>query len=504
MPRIAVASYIQESNSFAPALSEWSDFEHGQVFYGDDIFRTARGTRSEVAGALEAAEEAGGVELVGLMRAMQRSSGGPIRREVHERICGEILARLDAACAPRPVDGVLLVLHGAMCAEGCHDATGDVIARVRTRVGPHVPIFVTLDLHAVITEVMASQSTAIVGYETFPHVDLWEAGNKAMRLMLRQIAGGAAHVNVMRRLPMIVAAENAQTTHGVLADLRARFRAECEGGPIRHMALFPMQPWCDVPEAGCALVFVVEREHRAACERVADSFADQWWNARTEHAVDLVNTDAAIAEALAADRGPWVLADSADAPSSGAPGDSSVTIAALLRAHPALPCCTNVVDPAAAAQMAAAGVGAEVTVRLGAGSGCALYEPVEVHGVVECVTDGDFTHGGPGLRGQTMHRGPTAVLRVGELRIVVMEQAVLQWDRQLYLSVGIDPAQMRVVIVKSPAGFRADYAPIAAEIRILDAPGVCTPNVLSLPFRNIRRPMWPFDDVADWRVSHLR
>jgi microcystin degradation protein MlrC len=501
MPRIAVASYIQESNSFAPALSEWRDFEQGQVFYGDEIFRAARGTRSEVAGALEAAEAAGGVELIGLMRAMQRSSGGPIRREVHERICGEIITRLAAACAPRTVDGVLLVLHGAMCAEDCDDATGDVIARVRTLVGPDVPIYVTLDLHAVVTHTMAQQSTALIGYETFPHVDLWEAGEKAMRLMLRQIAGKSRPTNVTRRLPMIVAAENAQTTHGILADLRARFQAECAGadGPFHHMALFPMQPWCDVPEAGCVLSFVVEQEQRELGERVADSFADQWWNARAQHAVDLADTDAVIAEALAADRGPWVLADSADAPSSGAPGDSSVTIAALLRAQPQHDCCTNVVDPLAVAQMIEAGVGAEVTVRLGANSGCALYEPVEVRGVVERITDGDFTHDGPGLRGQVMHRGPTAVLRCGRVRIVVMEQAVLQWDRQLYLSVGIDPAQMRVVIVKSPAGFRADYAPIAAEIRILDAPGVCTPNVLSLPFRKIARPMWPFDAVADWR-----
>ena len=499
MPRIAVASYVQESNSFAPALSEWRDFEQGQVLYGDEIFRSARGTRSEVAGALEAAEAAGGVELIGLMRAMQRSSGGPIRREVHERICGEILARLDAACTPRMVDGVLLVLHGAMCAEGCDDATGDVIARVRARVGAHVPIYVTLDLHAVITHAMAHESTALIGYETFPHVDLWEAGEKAMRLMLREIAGELRLMNVMRRLPMIVAAENAQTTHGVLADLRARFRAECEGvgSPTHHMALFPMQPWCDVPEAGCSLVFVVERAQREVGERIADSFAEQWWNARAQHAVDLADTDRVIAEALASDRGPWVLADSADAPSSGAPGDSSVTIAALVRAQPQHDCCTNVVDPEAAAQMVTAGVGAEVVVRLGANSGCALYEPVEVRGVIERITDGDFTHGGPGLRGQTMHRGPTAVLRCGRVRIVVMEQAVLQWDRELYLSVGIDPAQMRVVIVKSPAGFRADYAPIAAEIRILDAPGVCTPNVLSLPFRRITRPMWPFDEIGN-------
>ncbi len=496
MPRIAIASYVQESNSFAPALSEWRDFEQGQLLYGADIFSAARGTRSEVAGALEMAESLGDVELIGLMRAMQRSSGGPIRREVHERICGEILARLDAACASKMVDGVLLVLHGAMCAEGIDDATGDVIERVRGHVGRSVPIYVTLDLHAVITKKMVEESTALFGYETFPHVDLWEVGNKAMRWLLREAVGEVRLTNVARKLPMIVAAENAQTTHGPLADLRARFDDEQRDGPIRHMALFPMQPWCDVAEAGCGLVFVADESARARVDLVADSFADQWWRARAQHVVDLSNTDAVIAEALASDRGPWVLADSADAPSSGAPGDSSVTIAALIRAQPQHDCCTNVVDPDAVAQMIDAGVGAEISVQLGATSGCTLYTPAEVRGIVERITDGDFTHGGPGLRGQTMHRGRTVVFACGRVRIVVMEQAVLQWDRQLYLSVGIDPAQMRIVIVKSPAGFRADYAPIAAEIRILDAPGVCTPNVLSLPFTKIARPMWPFDEMT--------
>ncbi len=499
--RIAIGSYIQESHNFAPTVGRWQDFEEGQLFYGQAVIDTLRGTATEVNGAVDVAEAHSThdkIVLVPLLRATQRSSTGPIVREVHEAIRDDMVARLSEAHAQAPLDGVFLSMHGAMSADGYDDATGDVLRAAREVVGSHVPIVVTLDLHANITHRMAAASDALVGYLTFPHIDLYETGQRGMLLLLHAISKKAKPVNVVAKLPMIVPAENAQTTNGVIHELMQSalgvVRAPTRG--ILDVSFFPMQPWMDVPEAGCAIVVVAEPAHVLDAELLANTLAESWWLRRDEHAVELAETDAIIVEALASERQPWVFADSADAPSSGAPGDSSVTIAALLRAHPKKDCYTNIVDPAAVTKMVEAGVGSEVTVMLGASSGTTLYAPIEVTGKVRLISDGDFVHRARGLQGQLMRRGRTGVLQCGHVFIVVMELAVLQWDRELYKSVGLDPADAHIVIVKSPAGFRADYEPIAAEVRVLDAPGVCTPDLLSLPFRRIPRPMHPFDEVS--------
>jgi microcystin degradation protein MlrC len=494
--RIAIGSYIQESHSFAPTVGRWEDFREGQLCYGSDVIEGMRGTATEVNGAVDVAEARGGVTLLPLLRAMQRSSTGPIERVVHEGIRDDMNARLRDAHAQAPLDGVFLSMHGAMCADGYDDATGDVIRAAREVVGSHVPIVVTLDLHANITHRMATVSDALVGYLTFPHIDLYETGQRGMQLLLRAIETKTQPVNVVTKLPMIVSAENAQTTRGVIHDLLQSALAHIGHDGILDVSFFPMQPWLDIPEAGCAIVAVAEPEHVLDAELLVNALADAWWLRREEHAVNLASTDAIISEALASERKPWVFSDSADAPSSGAPGDSSVTIAALLRANPQKDCYANIVDPAAVAKMIDAGVGNEVTVTLGASSGTSLYSPIKVTGKVRLISDGDFIHRARGLQGQTMRRGRTAVLQCGHVFVVVMELAVLQWDRELYKSVGLDPADAQIVIVKSPAGFRADYEPIAATVRVLDAPGVCTPILTSLPFTRIPRPMWPFDEVS--------
>ncbi len=494
--KIAIGSYIQESNFFSPVYGNLDLFKAGQLFHGDEVLSTARGTRTEVCGAMDVAEARGGVELLPLLRAMQSSSTNAIAQKDHETLRDDMVARL-RACGE--VDAVFLAMHGAMSATECDDATGDVIRAAREVVGLDVPIVVTLDLHANITHLMSNEANALVGYLTFPHIDLYETGERAMRMLLDAMDRKAALCTVHRKLPMIVPAENAQTTRGVIHDLMQQAKELMKRPGIRDVSFFPMQPWMDVAEAGCAVVVVADATHRAEADAVADELADAWWRRRDEHTVNLAKTDDIIVEALASERKPWVLADSADAPSSGAPGDSPITVSALLRANPKKDCLTNIVDPVAAQKMAEAGVGNEVTVQLGACSGATLYKPITVTGKVILLSDGDFAHKGMGLKGQVFHRGLTGVLQCGHVHIVVMSIATLQWDRELYKSLGLAPEDAHIVIVKSPAGFRADYEPIAAEVRILDAAGVCTPNLLTLPFTRIPRPTHPFDDVKDWR-----
>ena len=492
--RIAIGSLAQESNSFSPVPGSWDHFGPREILRSAALLTERAGTDTELGGALAVAAEQS-VEMVPLLSAVASASAGPLQQAVFESLRDELVQRLRAA---GDVDGLLLVLHGGLVAEGYPDASGEILRASSAVLGAR-PIAATFDLHANVTTSMVAHATVLCGYHTFPHIDMPATGRRAMTLLLATLAGRARPVTALRRLPMLLPAENGRTTEGPYAAVMDQVTALTQQPGVLDASACSVQPWLDVPDVGCSVLVIADGD-AALAEREADRLADLFWSRRAEFAVTQAPTDQAIARALASDRRPWVLADSADAPSSGAPGDSSVVLAALLAAQPDQPCLVNVVDAPAVAALIAAGVGATVTLPLGGSLAPDFYSPVTVTGVVRLISDGDFTHTGPGFHGVTFRRGRTVVLQSGLVSIVVMERSVFQWDTAFYRSLGLEPAAAQIVVVKSPSGFRAAYAPFAAEIHILDAAGVCSPNLRALPYRRVRRPLYPLDDVDDWRA----
>jgi microcystin degradation protein MlrC len=461
------------------------------------MFERFRGTRSEVGGVLDAADQRG-VELVPLLAAVASASAGPLLQDVFESIRDELLDRLRHA---GPLDGVLLVLHGAMVAERYEDATGEALRAFRAGIGPRLPLVGTLDLHANVTQRMVDQATGLVGYHTAPHVDQYETGQRALALLTDTVTRRARPVTALRRLPMILPGETVRTTDGPYAEVMQQARELAKRGQVLDSSVFSVQPWLDVNDVGCSVVVIGDGDRQLA-EEQADRLADALWMRRKRFTVEPSPTEAAIRRALESDRRPFILADSADAPSSGAPGDSTAVLSALLRAQPKQDCLLNVVDPQAIDTMVQAGIGQQVTVQVGAQYAPGFYDPVQITGRVKLLSDGEFVQKGPGFRGEVLHRGMTGVLQTGRIYLVVMERAVRQWDPELYRSVGLEPRDAQIVVVKSPAAFRAAYEPFAAEILIIDAPGVCSPDLCSFPFERVRRPLYPLDEFGDrdWRV----
>jgi len=497
--RIAVGGFCQESQSFSPVPGSWAHFGPNEVQRSGEMLDLFAGTGTELGGVIDVAREHG-VELAPLLMARAASSAGPMLDEVFHAILNELVDRLQAAGS---VDAVLLVLHGAMVVESHEDGTGEILRAVRAAVGPGMPLVGTLDLHANVTAHMVRQATALVGYHTAPHVDMYETGQRGMRLLLAVLRGEAQPVAALRRLPMLLPGETGRTTDGPYAEIVDQAKALMGHAGVLDCSVFSVQPWLDVRDVGCSVLVITDGDAQLA-EQEADRLADAFWERRHRFDVLLTPTAEAIRQALAGDRGPFILADSADAPSSGAPGDSPAVLRALLAAEPSRDCYLNIVDPPAVATMVQTGVGRQVTLQIGARYAPAFYSPVEVTGSVKLISDGEFVQKGPGFHGAVLHRGRTAVLRIGHIYLVVMERAVTQWDPELYRSVGLEPRDAQIVIVRSPAGFRAAYGPFAAEMLILDAPGVCTPNLRSLPFRRVRRPLYPLDEVDDWRtMSHV-
>src|SRR5260370_26656580 len=242
---------------------------------------------------------------------------------------------------------------------------------------------------------------------------------------------------------------------------------------------------------GCSVVVVTDGNETAA-RRLATSLASDFWRSRREFEVELTPVDRAIREALAIDGGPVVFAESSDSTGSGSPGDSTGVLRPLIEARLQEPAAIFLVDPDAVGKAIQAGIGAAVTMRIGGKFDRKNSRPVKVTGRVRLISDGRWTPQGKGYNtGIETCMGRSVVLEVGQVRILIAERSTMTVDPELFRSHGIEPRRMKIVVVKSPNGFRAEYEPIARKIFLVDSPGVSSANLRSMPYRRGPRPGFP-------------
>jgi microcystin degradation protein MlrC len=492
--RIALGGITHEANTFCPHVTDLADFEARVLLRDQEILKDWESTRTEQAGALSVFRRAPGCEVVPTLLA-RALSGAPMRQETLNTLLGELLARIEAA---HPVDGVLLILHGAMMSDAEPDATGYVLSRVRALVGPDVPIVGTLDLHANVTERMVREATALIGYHTAPHVDMDETGQRAALVLLAAMSGEIKPTASVVRLPMLLPPENSTHNWGPLAGVIDQAIRLERRGKVVHAGIYPVQPWMDTEDVGASVVAITDGDQKAA-QRYARWLAAAFWSRRAEFVTELVSPDEAVRRALARSSGTVVLCDSADATTSGSTGDSTAVLAALLRAAPLeTAALVNVVDRRVVRQAIEAGIGSTVTVEVGGSLAPRVFHPVTLTAYVKTISDGAFTFKGPGMRGVAHSMGRTVVLVRGGIHLVVMERGVSQWDPQMYRSVGLDPADARMVQVKSPMAFRAAYEGLYDEVIVVAAPGAANPDLVSLPWKRLSRPIYPLDPETRW------
>jgi len=489
--RIAIAEFKQETNSFVPFTTTLKTFEEQYLHRGDDVLTAFGDARLEIPGALDAIREAGATP-VPLLATMAMASG-TVERESFDILMNEIVERLKAA---GPVDGVFLSLHGAMIIEDEPDAESEIVRRVRAVLKPGTPITVSLDLHGHITAAMLQPDVAYIGYREFPHIDMYETGYRAARLLIDWILGKVKPVMALSKRHMVFSPDSARTTTAPLADIVAEGRAMEARGEVLHVSLFPVQPWIDTPDLGFAAL--VCGEDKETAQNCADKLAKMAWDRRAEFEPEVTPLDEIIRIGLASP-GLTVGSDAGDAPSGGAAGDSTAVLAALLRAGadraPRISICT-ICDAEAASQAAEAGVGQTVTLQVGH-KRSGLGDPLTVTGKVKVISDGSYILEGPGGNGMAGEMGLTVVLAIGAIRLNLRSIPHFEWDLGIHKSVGLDPAGAALVFVRSPAHFRVSYTPIAARIFLADTPGPTCVNMRRIPFTKVTRPFYPLDLVND-------
>jgi microcystin degradation protein MlrC len=481
---IAVGSIIQESNDFSPVKTRYEDLD---FVFGHDVIKRHENASTEMGGFLSALSKARHKALP--LCAAWGISGGRMPLRDFRRIREEFTQHLIKL--PKP-EGLLLCLHGAHTAVSTPDVTGCLLKIARTILGPKIPIVATLDLHANVTQQMINGATALIGYKTYPHIDLFETGRRAADLMLQILAGNVAPVMAWCKLPLIVPAENMQTTSGPFArlmhlamDLERRLPNHC-------FSTFGVQPWLDVPEMGCSVVAVGTGESGRLQHRV-DQLAQAFWDSRADFDVELTDVKRAIREALRSE-GPVVLSESSDSTGSGSPGDSTGVLKPLLEMCPNTPAAIFIVDPVVVRKAIAAGVGGLFKTSIGGRFDRKFSRPVSIAARVHLISDGRWTCQVPGYNtGIETCMGKTVVLEVGKIRLLVAERPVLTVDPELFRSHGIEPARLQIVVVKSPNNFRIQYESIAKRTFIVDTPGVSSARLRNMPYRNVPRPIYPLD-----------
>jgi microcystin degradation protein MlrC len=419
------------------------------------------------------------------------ASGGPLTRATFDTLVGELVDRIARSA---PLDGVLVALHGAMTVEDEPDAEGEIIERIRAVLPPRTPLGISLDLHGHITPRMLQPDTFLIGYREYPHIDMFETGQRVARLLLDRLAGRVNPVMALAKVPMIVSPVKARTGDAPLnAVVAAARRMEAEGR-VLHASLFPVQPWLDVPDLGFAAVVCTDGDV-AAAQAAADELADMAWQARARFEPELSPLEDAVRIGLAAE-GTTVIADGGDAPSSGAAADNVTVLATLLRLgadRAGRLSYLTLCDAQTAGEAARSGVGSTVTLAVGHKLSRGDGAPLTVTGQVRTVTDGRFIMYDAGANGMEARFGLTAVLAIGDLRLALRSLPSLEWDTGTFCSVGLDPRRAALVFVKSPSHFRTAYAPLAARILVANTPGPACSDMRQLRFSRVTRPLYPLD-----------
>lgn len=492
---IAIASLMQESNSFAPRQAALSDFA---TAHGPQMRPLFEGTNSELGGFLEACEARNWRAV--LLTSAHASSGGPLSDECFESLIQPLLTAL----AAQPVDGVLLALHGAMATVSRASGDAEICRRVRAAVGPRVPIVVTHDLHANVSPSLLGEVDGLSGYRTYPHVDQRDTAMRAARLLDR-LLDGETGVHWQLRTPMLIPPQAGSTFEEPLAPLIGEMtRLFPESGPVCPSPFF-VQPWLDLDAVSGCFTATGFDEADADVPRHLLALGRQLWEMRWRFAVDWVTEENLIDRVRAESRRPVIVSEAHDSPSGGAAGDHTGLLRCLLPHADEFRGCLFLIDPETARRAAEAGVGATMRLTVGAKEDARFSSPVPLTATVEHVSSGEFVFKGPAFHGLRQSIGTAAVLAVGRLRILVGSRAVYVIDPELFRSQGIEPAEMDIVGVKSPTLFRAAYDEISRAILYLDMPGVCRARFEALPFRRIQRPMFPLDDF-DWKpgISDVR
>ena len=489
MTRIVIAECKQEVSTFNPTPSHFEDF---RIVRGQAMVDYHRGGGEEVAGAISVFDADRSVQIVPSFGASAITSGGVLSAKGFQQLSDDFLRCLTEA---GPVDAAYFSLHGAMQAENEDDPEGYLLREARRILGEKIPFVVSLDLHGILTDRMLQHSDAVVTYHTYPHVDFFQTGTRAARLLLKILNGHARPVTARVKIPALVRGDELITETGLIREciqLSQQLEASDKG---LSAGVMWGNPFTDVPELRTNALVCMDGDEVTARAQALE-LARRFWKHHSQMQVPLTSLADSVRQASEIKSGTVVMMDAADATSSGASGDSNAILGELIRQGYRGTVLTPIVDPTAVRRAFEAGIGATIQVALGGAFDPARFPPVQLEATVRLLSDGKFRSESFGWNWDS---GETAVLQAGNYTIVVGTRPVSLFDRSWFFANGQDPKRFNVVVVKSPHCEHHMFADWCTKLINVDAPGSTSANLLSLGHKHCARPMFPLDGDVEFQ-----
>lgn len=485
--RILVLEFRQESNTFNPVVTQIADFNAGAALEGEDVIRTRLDIPSAVKGAVDAFAQWDAEPVYTVF--MRAQSGGRVADDALQHV----MERVTDYAKNNHFDAIYASLHGATCCQTEDDACGALLAHLRSLAGDK-PVVASFDMHANITTKVLQNADAVCGYQTYPHRDLYEAGNRAGKLCMDMLRGEKFYM-ASAAVPMLIPPAGYTTDDGAYSQLLNWGKELVAQGKLLDFTVFAVQPWLDIPEIASRIIAIASDPETA--KAYADQLAQRLFDLRDETMPDMLTVDQIIDIAESNTTGkPVILSEPADSPNGGCVGDSPIVAMRLLERGSKLRAGMFVVDPEAVQQAFALGVGGTGVFSVGAGFTPGMPGPLVAEGRVLSLHDGSFVMEGPATRGDRAEVGLSAVVRFGTVDILLCNRCTHSGDPQLYRHFGIEPTLYDLIVVKANTSFRLPYGMFTDLIYIADTVGAGASNLRQLQWQNLPDGLYPFGETA--------
>lgn len=482
--RIAVAGVFHETNSFAPNKTDLNAFKWEWVQGKEEFFSRYEGTRTSMGGVLDAAE-ALNVELCpGLYTAATPS--GMVTKEAIGEITQSVVDSISPECS-----GLVLILHGAMVTEPYLDVEGELLRRIRERLGSKFPIAITLDLHANISQQMVDLSDIIVGYDTYPHTDMYERAVEATELLVKLVSNKIRPKTGFRKPGMLVVPQTMLTTdNGPMKELIDMALLIEKDPQVLNVTVAGGFPFSDVPDAGMAFIVTTDHDQKLA-DRYATQLSEYAWEHRRRFQFPEFTPEKAMEIACEHEEGPVILVEGSDNVGGGSPADATHMLQYLVKSP--RKCLAVIRDVDAVLLAHKLGVGSKLECDVGGKSDRWHGDPVPIVGNIKLLFDGVYRYVGPYMTGNLVNMGRTAVIETNQVTLILTEERTPPFDIGHIQTVGLDPRQFHVILVKAAVAWRAAFGDIAKQVIYVDTPGCCSANLHHFTYTHLQRPVYPLD-----------
>jgi microcystin degradation protein MlrC len=481
--KIAVGQIAHETNTFSSEITTLDHFESWELLYGEEIIKNHRNVRDYLGGIIDRSIELN-LNVIPTLSAFAMPSG-TITKETKSYLISQLVNMIKEE---KELDGICLALHGAGVADGSDDLEGDVLAAIREAAGYDIPIVVTLDLHANVTEKMVKEADILLGVNYYPHVDSYERGVEAVDYLVKMIEGELKPSMYLEKLPLVI--PTSTTNLSPAKDINNICWAMEGKKDVVDCTFFHGFPYTDIPDLGVSVLTVTNNDPELA-KSISKEVGSHIWEVKDQFFPHMASPKEGIRKSVEIQGGPIVINETSDNPGGGTPGDGTFLLSAMIEDNLQNACFGFICDPEVVKEAHRAGVGSTIDTLLGGKTDRLHGEPIPVSAYVKALADGKFIQSSPMWRGLKMDYGKSARLQVNGIDIIVCSKKSQTLDEQIFLLHGIDVSTYKVVALKSSQHFRAAFEPIAQEIITVDSPGLSSFQLDSFSFTRVKKGIYP-------------